>query len=360
MKITIRRLHRAGFACLLASLLLLAPGAAVAKKRPPNSLYWGAQIGDQMTGEAAPWDMKPVYRFERLVDKGLSLIEFGSPFAECGDSGCAMTKFPLTPLENVRSYGAIPVFSWSSSASPPEVDQSDFNLPAVLSGRYDDYIRDFAAKAKAWGHPFFLRFNWEMNGFWFPWSGFDGVNGNSAAEFVPVWRHVHDIFTSVGATNATWVWCPNIDLHGGLSPLGPLYPGSSYVDWTCLDGFNWGERRGSPGWQSFNQVFHRTYRRIVTRVAPDKPMMLAEVASTEKGGNKPAWIKDMLVRVRHHYRKIRAVIWYDVDDRGTNWPIERRKQDYKAFRSGIRAGAYRPNEFGGIVNSPIPPPARHR
>jgi hypothetical protein len=89
-------------------------------------------------------------------------------------------------------------------------------------------------------------------------------------------------------------------------------------------------------------------------------MMLAEVAASDKGGNKPAWIKNMLVTVRHDYRKIRAVIWYDVDDRGTNWPIERRKQDYKAFRSGIRAGAYRPNEFGGIVKSPIPPPARHR
>jgi Glycosyl hydrolase family 26 len=360
MKITNSRLQRGGFACLLASLLLLAPGAAVAKKRPPNSLYWGAQIGDQMTGEAAPWDMNPVYRFEHIAGKGLSLIEFGSPFAECGSGGCTTTKFPLTPLENIRRYGAIPVFSWSSSASPPEGDQSAFNLPAVLSGRYDAYIREFALKAKAWGHPFFLRFDWEMNGFWFPWSGFDGVNGNSAAEFVPVWRHVHDIFTSVGATNATWVWCPNIDLHGGLSPLGTLYPGSSYVDWTCLDGFNWGKRHGSPGWQSFNQVFHRTYRRITTRVAPDKPMMLAEVASTEKGGNKPAWIKDMYLKVRHNYRKVRAVIWYDVDDRGTNWPIERRKQDRRAFRTGIRAGAYRPNEFGGIANSPIPPPARHQ
>jgi hypothetical protein len=356
MKITDSKVHRAGLACVLTSLLLLAPSAAAASKRPPNSLYWGAQIGDQMTGEAAPWDMTPVSRFQELTGKGLSLIEFGSPFAECGSSGCAMTKFPLTPLENIRSYGAIPVFNWSSSSTPESLDEPDFSLGAVLSGRYDAYIREFALKSKAWGHPFFLRLNWEMNGFWFAWS--EGVNGNTPGQYVAAWRHVHDIFTSVGATNVTWVWCPNVDLYNSLTPLGGLYPGDAYVDWTALDGFNWGNRRGSPGWQSFNQVFHRTYKRIITRVAPHKPMMLAEVAASNKGGNKPAWIKNMLLTVRHNYRKVRGVIWYDVDDRGTNWPIERRKQDYNAFRSGIRAGAYRPNEFGGIVNSPIPPPAR--
>jgi Glycosyl hydrolase family 26 len=343
-------------ACLAVALLLLAPGAAAAKKRPPASLYWGAQIGDQMTGEAAPWDMNPVYRFERIAGKGLSLIEFSSPFAECGDSGCAMTKFPSTPLENVRRYGAIPIFSWNSTASPPSLDQPGFSLGVLLSGAFDGYIREFAVKAKAWGHPFFIRFNWEMNGFWFPWS--EGVNGNTPGQYVAAWRHVHDIFESVGARNVTWVWCPNVDLYNSLTPLGRLYPGDSYVDWTALDGFNWGKRRGSPGWQSFNQVFHRTYRRIVTRVAPGKPMMLAEVASSERGGNKPAWIKDMFAKLRHRYRKVRAVVWYDVDDRGTNWPIERRRSDKRAFRAAVKPAAFKPNLYGGITQSPIRPPAR--
>jgi mannan endo-1,4-beta-mannosidase len=350
------RLLRVGFACLLVSSLLFAPGVAAAKKKPPNSLYWGAQIGDQMTGEAAPWDMNAVSRFEQIAGKGLSLIEFGSPFAECGSSGCTMTKFPSTPLENARTYGAIPVFSWNSSSSPPELDQPEYSLGALTSGRYDGYIREFALKAKAWGHPFFLRFDWEMNGFWFPWN--EGVNGNQPGEFVAAWRHVHDIFTSVGATNVSWVWCPNVDLYSTLTPMGELYPGSDYVDWTCLDGFNWGRRRGSPGWQNFNEVFHRSYKRIITKVAPDKPVMLAEVASSEKGGDKPAWIKNAYTLIRHSYRKVRAVIWYDVDDRGTNWPIERRKQDGNAFRTAIKPGAFKPNQYGNITGGPIAPPPR--
>jgi hypothetical protein len=351
-----RRLPWLGACCLLAVSALFSPGAALAKKRPPASVYWGAQIGDQMTGEAAPWDMNPVYRFQGIADKGLSLIEFGSPFAECDGGSCVMTKFPGTPLENVRRYGAIPVFSWNSTASPPDADQSQFSLGTLISGRYDAYIREFATKAKEWGKPFFLRFDWEMNGFWFPWS--EGINGNTPGQYVAAWRHVHDIFAQVGATNATWVWCPNVDLYNSLIPLGELYPGDRYVDWTALDGFNWGTRRGSPGWQSFNQVFHRTYKRIITRVARGKPMMLAEVASSDKGGSKAAWIKDMLNKVRHKYRKIRAIVWYDVDDRGTNWPIEHSKKASNAFRKGINPAAYRPNLYGGITQSPIQPPPR--
>src|SRR6478735_4782493 len=93
-----RRLLFAGVACVLAVGAMVAPGAAVTKERPHASLYWGAQIGDQITGEAAPWDMNAVQRFQQATGKGLSLIQFSSPFAECDNNGgnCVMTKFPST------------------------------------------------------------------------------------------------------------------------------------------------------------------------------------------------------------------------------------------------------------------------
>ena len=102
-------------------------------------------------------------------------------------------------MESIRDYGAIPVFSWSSQSIPSSLNEPDFQLSDVIAGTYDSYIREFAEAARDWGHPFFLRFNWEMNGNWFPWS--EGVNGNQPGEFVAAWRHVHDIFTAVGADN---------------------------------------------------------------------------------------------------------------------------------------------------------------
>jgi hypothetical protein len=352
-----RRRLRSALACALAGGCLLVGAAGAEAAKPPAALYWGAQIGDQISGEAAPWDMRPVQRLEQVAGKGLSLVQFSAPFATCDGGSCIFESFPSTPLENVRRYGAIPVFSWNSTSSPPSLDQPDFSLATIVDGRYDAHIRDFATKAREWGHPFFLRFNWEMNGFWFPWS--EGVNGNTPGQYVAAWRHVHDIFSEVGAGNVTWVWCPNVDLHGLLAPLDALYPGDAYVDWTGLDGFNWGKRRGSPGWLNFNQVYHRTYKEIVRRIAPSKPLMISELASSDKGGSKAAWIKDALSKLRHKYRKARAVVWYDVNDRGTNWPIETTKSSRNAFRRAIRSGAYRPNLFGNMtVSSPIPPPTR--
>ena len=97
------------------------------------------------------------------------------------------------------------------------------------------YLRQYASEAKAWGHPFFLRFASEMNGSWVSWS--ERHSGNSAGQFVQAWRHVHDIFTSVGATNVTWVWCPNTE-NAYTTPLEDLYPGNAYVDWAGIDGYN--------------------------------------------------------------------------------------------------------------------------
>jgi len=329
------------------------PAAARKANRPVAPLYWGAQIGDQFTGEQAPWDMQAVYAFERLARKPVSLISFSSPFSECSGSRCKFINFPYTPLENAREHGAIPFFGWSSSATPATANQRPFRLARVINGSFDPFIRRFAEEARDWGHPFFLRFNWEMNGFWFPWS--EGVNGNKPGQFVAAWRHVHDIFNAVGADNVTWAWCPNVDFTRKLIPLHRVYPGHRYVDWTCLNGFNWGKRQDSAGWQNFNKIFHETYKRVL-RIAPRKPLVIGEVASNERGGSKPAWIGHMLKIVPNKYRKIRGLIWFDVRDRNTHWPIESSRKTTRSFAHWIQRDVFRPNEFSGIETSPIPPP----
>jgi len=337
------------------ALLALSIGASSAQaKSPPNPLYWGAQIGDQLTGEAAPWDMNALGQFEGMARKPVSLVSFSSPFAECSGSACTFINFPLTPMENVRNHGSIPFFSWSSSSTPEDGPQEPWRLGRIVDGSLDPYIRQFAEAARDWGHPFFLRFDWEMNGFWFPWS--EGVNGNRKGEFVAAWRHIHDVFHSVGANNATWVWCPNVDFTRKLIPLNRVYPGADYVDWSCLDGFNWGKRADSAGWQTFNQVFHETYKRVL-KIAPGKPMLIGEVASNEKGGSKAAWIENLLREVTR-YRKIRGLIWFEVKDRNTHWPLESSSKASRAFAKGIQRTVFRPNEFGSLAtSSPIPPPS---
>jgi hypothetical protein len=332
-------------AALLALVLLAAPGAAAAK---PRSLYWGAWIGSQLTGEEAPWDMEAATQFEAKVGRRLSLIEFSAPFARCGIN-CHFEPFPLTPLEQIRLHGAIPLFSWNSGFSGSG-DPTKFTLAALRAGRYDRYIRYFARSAAAWGWPFFLRFDWEMNGSWFPWGA--GVNGNTPKEYVFAWRHVHRIFDEAGATNVTWVWCPFVG-----TGLKQFYPGDRYVDWTGLDGYNWGPESpmGLP-WQTFDQLFADSYR-LVARIAPDKPMMLGEVASTGNDEQKATWIEEMFAGLRHRYRKVQALVWFDKIDRETNWPVENLPAASAAFAAGLDRG-YKQNIYSHLNQSPILPPPR--
>ena len=301
--------------------------------------------------------MGAVSKFEEMADKKLSIVNFSAPFANCPTSGapCSFYNFPANEMNNIRSHGAIPFYSWASQSIPSTRTEPDFRLSDVLAGTYDSYIRKFAAAARDWGHPFFIRFNWEMNGGWFPWS--EGVNGNKSGEFVAAWRHVHDIFTSVGATNATWAWCPYAEVDRSFAALAPLYPGDEYVDWTCMDGFNWGSNPTNPhSWKGFKEIFGPTYRKLVKRIAPSKPIVLAEMASTGKGRAKAGWIRNMFEELQTNFRRIRALIWFDQVDRGVDWPLETSPRAARAFAKGIAKSGFRPNGQAAVVASPIQPP----
>jgi hypothetical protein len=329
------------------------------KSRPvkPRPSYWGAWIGDNLTGAKPPWDMSAVTKFEQMTGRGLSLVEFSQPFSDCGSTPCTPFPFPAGEMEKIREYGAIPFFSWGSDSIPvPEIPgEPDFQLSDVIAGSYDEYIREFAEAAREWGHPFFLRFNWEMNGNWFPWN--QSVNGNQPSEVVAAWRHVHDIFTAVGATNATWVWCPYADPFHRFGDIGSLYPGNAYVDWTSMDGFNWASNPTNPHpWESFDQIFRASYLHIIKHIAPTKPMVLAEIASTGSGRAKAAWIDNMFKMLATRYRRIRGLIWFDQVDRGISWPLETSPAATRAFARGIRHWAFKSNGYAAASTSPVIPP----
>jgi hypothetical protein len=359
----LRALWRAVPVVLLA-LLVLAPTTAAAhaaqrtaKKAPvrkasasPQRLYWGAWIGSQLTGKQAPWDFTAVDRFEQNSGKRLSLLQFSSPFFSCATGTCLPNRFPTTPFDAIRAHGAIPFFSWSSAASPVTKAMPDFRLADVAAGRYDAYITEWAASAARWGKPFFLRFNWEMNGTWFPWS--ESQNDNAPGSYVAAWRHVHDIFTAVGATNATWVWCPNIDPDHEYTALKGLYPGDRYVDWTCLDGYSY----GAGATQSFASLFSSSYNEITTRIAPSKPMVVGETGATENG-QKGKWIGDTF-RALTSFPKVKAFMYFENVDtaKNINWSVETSPSSQSAFRTGIASSRFLPNQYSRITRSPIPAP----
>jgi hypothetical protein len=310
----------------------------------PKSIYWGAYINGVQTysylyggtWSNAPWcdpgTQCPLPRFTSNVGKAGSVEHWGMCWTCSFDSGIANT---------VVARGDIPAVDWANDSSALDAD--------VAAGKYDAQITAVAQSMKAFGHPMFLLFDEEMNGTWYAYS--PGANGNTAASFVAMWRHVHDLFVQAGASNVTWVWVPNVDPSGTLTSLASLYPGDAYVDWTGLNGYNWGAAGG--GWMTFNQVFSSSYATLL-QIAPTKPIMLGEVSSEENGGDKAAWITDMLTtQLPQNYPQVKAMLWFNwrILEKGQywSWEVESSPASQTAFAQGIASSYYAPGgTFGSL------------
>jgi beta-mannanase len=202
-------------------------------------------------------------------------------------------------------------------------------LDDIAGGTYDTLINQRAAAAKRLGQKFFIDFGAEMNGDWSPWSG--ALNGESSAKYLAAYRHVHDLFAAAGATNVLWAFCPNVTSSPIADWNEPLdyYPGDSYVDWMCVDGYNWGTSTTWGTWQSFYQVFKDIYPVLATK---NKPIIIGEMASTELGGDKAAWIGQIIPVMKANFPLLKGLVWFDIN-KETDWRISSSAASESAFKA---------------------------
>jgi len=254
-----------------------------------------------------------------------------------------------TDLENVVSRGMDPMITWSPwDPLKDPVDQAPYRLRNITRGDFDALIDSWAHGLAAFGRPVYLSFAHEMNGNWYPWGA--RSNGNSPADFIAAWRYVHHKFDEAGATNVRWVWTVNHEYQGMETVFSEVYPGDDYVDWVGLNGFNWGTSTFWPGccpstWNSFEDIFGYSYERLV--LLTSKPIMIAESASVEEGGDKAAWIYDTFRKeLPQTFPRIRAFVWFNLRAGGTSvsptgetspqievdWSVDSSDASLRAFR----------------------------
>jgi hypothetical protein len=326
---------------------------------PKPSVYFGVHVPGWLDS------LEQVFLFEEHAQKKVAIVMLYQGWGLTDGT----QNFQTSWMDNIRNHGSIPMVSWEPWLYTAGISQPKYQLADIINGNFDSYIQKWADDSKTWGHPYFLRFAAEMNGNWFPWS--EGVNGNQTGEYVQAWRHVHDIFTSRGVTNVSWVWSPNIE-YNGSTQLEGLYPGDDYVDWLGMDGYNWGtivhdapdavsphgintnQSATVTGWQTFSQVFGPTFTHIT--MLSTKPLMVAEMASTEPGGSKAEWITDALsTQIPCNFKRIRAFIWFN-ENKETDWRIESSPSAQNAFAAAIQSGFYAANRYASLNQSPIQVP----
>jgi beta-mannanase len=287
-----------------------------------------------------------IYRPDGLLDdEGLATLEreIAAPVALISAfrawNRCAVEDdLPwLAGLASSRREILLTWEPWRIPADPVNPErQPDFALRELLSGRYDAYVRSFAQALRGLSRPVHLRPMHEMNGFWYPWCG--TVNGNDPGEYALAWRHLRRLFADAGADNVAWVWSP----YAASFPDAPenrlerYFPGDDAVDRVALDGYNWGTRLPGGAWQEFADVFGDGYDRAAA--LSRRPVMIAETASAEEGGDKAAWIRSMARALPARFPRVEALVWFDTD-KERDWRICSSPRAAAAFREawpGIR------------------------
>ncbi|MFF5494804.1 glycoside hydrolase family 26 protein [Streptomyces aquilus] len=250
----------------------------------PDKDYFGVAV------DGAPSSMKPVDTFAKTVGKKPNLV--GS-YSAWGDG------FNAEGAQNVFDDGGLLYVSWEPFK--PGLDK-------IANGAQDTYIKKYAQSIRKTNVPVAISFGHEMNGHWYPW----GTKDTTPETFVKAWRHIHDVFQDVGATNVIWVWSPNVINPVKSVKLEPYWPGDAYVDWVGVVGY-WTQ----TGAHTFETLYGPTRRQIAGFT--DKPVLISET-SAEPGERRRADVRALLGGVEQD-KDVIGFLWFNIPKRA-DWRIQ--------------------------------------
>ena len=251
-----------------------------------------------------------------------------------------------THLDLISYFALFDINDWNATAQYANVAKNNgstlvvtwmangYKAQELVDGKADTYIRDYAKGVKGFGDEIWLRPLHEANGDWYDWGVGKSGAGNTDANVAEAFRHIVKIFKEEGVTNVKWVWTTNASNQGSGTTLTGNYPGDEYVDYISIDGYNWGTCQSWSSWQSFSQVFKKAYDALANI---NKPLFIAEISSSEKGGNKAEWITDMFEHFATDFSRVFAVMWFSQskEDNEADWALNTSQAAVDAWKAGI-------------------------
>lgn len=251
-----------------------------------------------------------------------------------------------THLDLISYFALFDINDWNATAQYANVAKNNgstlvvtwmangYNAQELVNGKADNYIREYAKGVKGFGDEIWLRPLHEANGDWYDWGVGKSGAGNTDANVAEAFRHIVKIFKEEGVTNVKWVWTTNASNQGSGTTLTGNYPGDEYVDYISIDGYNWGTCQSWSSWQTFSQVFKKAYNALANI---DKPLFIAEISSSERGGNKAEWITDMFEHFATDFSRVFAVMWFSQSKEANegDWALNTSQAAVDAWKAGI-------------------------
>lgn len=218
----------------------------------------------------------------------------------------------------IMAYGALPLI---------QLNPYKTSLAAIAAGRYDGYLRGYAAGIRHLGHRVAISFAAEANGSWWPW----GCRHAPSATFVAAWRHMHDVMSPASGNSIIWVWDVNKEPNGGC-PLAARWPGARYVTWAGLDAY-W----RNPG-DTFATALAPTIVKI--RMLTDKPVLITETGVPMVAA-APGFVRSLFAGAENTPGVI-GVTWFDYQSVHGDYQLEDDPAALAVFRREARSYGGRP------------------
>ena len=232
--------------------------------------------------------------------------------------------FPSETVNAANAAGMATMISWQPwNPAKGKVAQPTYAPKAVAAGKFDKYITGWAKSAAKFNFPIYMRYAHEMNGPWYPW-GY-GVKGNTAAQYVQAWRHIHDIFVANKATNVVWVWAPNTVNAKSKVSLKSYYPGSKYVDLIGPVGY------ARSNGDTFKSVFKLTLDSV--KKFSSKPVLISETACFTKLKSQVKCIEDLFSSITKD-KSIVGFVWFNSNAKKSAWRLNGSKS-ITAYRKSL-------------------------
>jgi beta-mannanase len=321
--------------------LSASPEAPLYLAIPDQGAYTGAYMD---FGEAEDdVTLEQIEAFEGAVGKHQAIIASSSYWGE--------QTFPLHNLEIIARHNAIPLIYWSPWDRPYIQDRGPdrFSLDAIVAGKWDAYIDSWAAQAKTFRRPIFVAWGLEMNGTWFPWSGYFYGGGKELSEGVyagpdlykKAYRYIVDRVRAARAKNIIWVY--HVQNYSypldEWNELKEYYPGDDYVDWLAMSAY--GKQYHSDPWLSASDSMTYAYDDLCS-INSNKPVMLAEwgIGEFPKVGDKAQWITEALQIMKTRFPRLKAAVfwserWENDDGTYSNLRVTSSPRALEAYRRGV-------------------------
>lgn len=281
---------------------------------------------------------EPVIDFEDSLHLTFPLIHIFSAWGSKPEE-----KFPETQLKAIIEMGSLPVITWEhwlTDFDPvqwPQLRKLELRdkggMADVAKGLYDPYIRQWAMDAKNIKVPIFLIVGHEMNDpYRYPW----GPQNNSAKDFKAAWRHIHNVFTTIGAINVLWVWSP----HPAYGYFDAYFPGKEYVDYVGVSVLNYGTVASWSKWWTFKEIFGLHYRELAKF---KKPIMISEFSCLNVGGDRSKWFEEAITLLPSIYPALKILMFFHYSNDKTttqqplNWYIRNDTASLNAIIKSLRS-----------------------